>query len=80
MQYFIFAQKALRQKVDLLHGYVKTQDAELEKLKQILRKERKKFKQMQSYDDHLNEQAMQFEILINKTRPDLIDRMKRPDV
>jgi hypothetical protein len=44
MQYFMFAQKALRQKVDLLHGYVKTQDAELEKLKQILRKERKKFK------------------------------------
>lgn len=35
---------------------------------------------MQSYDAHLNEQAMQFEILINKTRPDLIDRMKRPDV
>ena len=35
---------------------------------------------MLEFDDKLNEQAIQFEILIHKVRPDLLESYKRPDV
>ena len=51
------------------------------RLKKVLKKEKAKNKAMLEFDELLNEQALQFEILINKTRPDLLEKMRnRPDV
>ena len=81
MQYFKFAQKVMRNKVEVLHQYVQTQDQEVARLRKVLKKEKSKHKAMLEFDELMNEQAMQFEILIHKTRLDLLEKMRsRPDV
>ena len=74
MQYYMFAQKHLTNKVLTLNHYLLTQRAELEKLKQVKEQRNHKLRRQKDLSDRLNEQAIQYEVLIQKLRPDIREK------
>lgn len=77
MQYYMFAQRHLTNKVLTLNNFLLTQKAELEKLKQVNQIQKHKLRKQKHISDKLNEQAIHYEILIQKLKPDILEkRMK----
>jgi len=64
MQYYLFAQKHLTNKVLTLNNYLLTQNTELEKLKKVNSVQRHKLKKQRHMGAKLNEQAIHFEVMI----------------
>ena len=88
IQYYIFAQKQMREKIAVLQEYAAKQQEELAKVNRLVEEEKQRTKQYKATDERLNEQALHFEIMINRLRPDLLtkahknplDPIVRPDV
>jgi len=77
MQYYMFAQRHLTNKVLTLNNFLLTQKAELEKLKQANQVQKHKIRKQKHVSDKLNEQAIHYEILIQRMKPEILEkRMK----
>lgn len=74
MQYYLFAQKHLWNKVQTLNSYRLAQSQECDKLKKINSRQKQKLKKQRHLSSKLNEQAIHFEVLIQKMRPDLMEK------
>jgi predicted ATP-dependent protease len=75
MQYYSFAQSAIRKKIDLLHQHALTQQQELDRLEAIRTNQKHKRKQMLELNDRLDDKAIKFEIEINRNHPELLQKM-----
>jgi hypothetical protein len=71
LQYFMFTQSEMASRINTLHSYIKNGKEQLEKIKTVEKIQKEKIKKQKRNDRKLNEQAMHFEFLIRKFRPDL---------
>lgn len=73
----MFAQEHLTNKCLVLNEYLTKQNAELEKLEQIHAKLKHKVRKQRHIGEQLNEQAIHYEVLMRRLRPDILEkRMK----
>lgn len=70
----MFAQRHLTNKVLTLNGYLTTQKAELDKLKNVHAAQKHKIRKQRHLGNQLNEQAIHYEVLMRRLRPDLLER------
>ena len=77
MQYYMFAQRHLTNKVLTLNNFLVTQKEQLGKIKQANQVQKHKLRKQKHISDKLNEQAIHYEILLQKLKPDILEkRMK----
>jgi len=78
MQYLMFVQKQMLNKLTVLQDYTQKQETQAQKLEKIHNNQKLKMRKYRKMNEKFNEQAIHFEIMINKLRPDLLnDRMKK---
>ena len=88
MQYYMFVQKQMREKISVLQDYTQKQQEEMDRLQQVFRKKKQVNKDYRALNEKLNDQALHFEIMINRLRPDLLEKAQdepmeaivRPDI
>lgn len=71
LQYFMFTQGEMVNRINTLHNYIQNGKEQLNQIKKIEKKQKERIKKQKRVDRKLNEQAMHFEFLIRKFRPDL---------
>lgn len=71
LQYFMFTQSEMVNRINTLNTYIHQGKAQLEQMKTIEQKQKDRIKKQKKVDRKLNEQAMHYEFLIRKFRPDL---------
>jgi hypothetical protein len=77
MQYYMFAQKHLTNKALTLDSYLTKQRAHVEELNELKNVKKMKLRKHKYINKKLDEQAIHFEVMIQKLRPDILEkRMK----
>ena len=64
IQYYMFVQKQMRDRIAVLQDYAVKQSQELERLQQIYAKKRMTNKRYKQLNEKFNNQALHFEIMI----------------
>jgi len=78
----------MREKLSVLQDYTVKQTVEMQRLQEVYLKKKETNKRYRELNEKLNEQALHFEIMINRLRPDLLEKAQgepvepivRPDV
>jgi len=78
----------MREKLSVLQDYTVKQTCEMQRLQEVYLKKKETNKRYRELNEKLNEQALHFEIMINRLRPDLLEKAQgepvepivRPDV
>lgn len=78
----------MREKLSVLQDYTVKQTVEMQRLQEVYLKKKETNKRYRELNEKLNEQALHFEIMINRLRPDLLEKVQgepvepivRPDV
>ena len=73
MQYYMFVQKQMRERITVLQEYAQKQSDEHERLQSIHAKLKQKNKMYRKMNEDINDQALHYEIMINRLRPDLLN-------
>lgn len=71
LQYFMFTQSEMVNRINTLHKYIQQGREQLTEIKKIEKAQKERIKKHKRVDRKLNEQAMHYEFLIRKFRPDL---------
>jgi hypothetical protein len=71
LQYFMFTQSEMVKRIGTLHSYIQNGKEQLSEIKKVEKKQKERIKKQKRVDRKLNEQAMHYEFLIRKYRPDL---------
>ena len=74
MQYYMFVQKQMRDKISVLQQYAGKQYEEMERLQLIYKQKKETHKRYRELNEKLNDQALHYEIMINRLRPDLLEK------
>ena len=74
MQYYMFAQQHLTGKCTVLNEYLTKQNSELEKLEELHGKLKAKLRKQRHIGEQLNEQAIHYEVLMRRLRPDILEK------
>ena len=74
MQYYMFVQKQMREKLTVLQQYTEKQESEMVRLQQVYLKKKATHKSYRELNEKLNDQALHYEIMINRLRPDLLEK------
>lgn len=78
----------MREKISVLQEYAQRQHLEKERLQQVYQKKKQIHKDYRMLNEKLNDQALHYEIMINRLRPDLLEKAQnepmeaivRPDI
>lgn len=70
----MFAQKHMINKVLTLSDYLEQQNQELEKLQNRNHEQKVKIKKERFKSEALNEQALHYELIVQKLRPDILEK------
>lgn len=71
LQYFLFTQSEMVNRINSLHKYIQQGKEQLTQIQKIEKAQKERIKKQKRVDRKLNEQAMHYEFLIRKFRPDL---------
>jgi len=71
LQYFMFTQSEMVNRINALHKYTKTAKEQLEQIKKVEKAQKDRIKKQKRTDRKLNEQAMHYEFMMKRFRPDL---------
>lgn len=71
LQYFMFTQSEMVSRINTLHKYIEQGKSQLTQIKKVEKTQKEKIKKQKKADRKLNEQAMHYEFLIKRFRPDL---------
>jgi len=71
LQYFMFTQSEMVNRINTLNTYIQQGKEQLSQINKIEKKQKDRMKKQKKVDRKLNEQAMHYEFLIRKFRPDL---------
>eukprot|EP00347_Sterkiella_histriomuscorum_P016804 403351791 len=81
LQYLLTLQKRVVEKVQTVHSYTMSQKMQLDKLEQYHTEQKLKMQRYKKIDHKLNEQAIHFEIMINKLNKDqLKEKMEKVSI
>ena len=64
----------MRQRISVMQEYATRQQTELERLQGVYKSKKATHKRYRELNEKLNDQALHFEIMINKLRPDLLEK------
>lgn len=71
LQYFMFIQSEMVNRINTLNTYIHQGKQQMDQMSKIERKQKDRIKKQKRVDRKLNEQAIHYEYLIRKYRPDL---------
>lgn len=71
LQYLMFTQSEMVNRINTLHKHIHQGKEQLTQIKNIEKQQKERIKKQKKIDRKLNEQAMHYEFLIRKFRPDL---------
>ena len=71
LQYLMFTQSEMVKKINSLHTYVETGKDQLKQIKKIEKSQKERIHKQKKVDRKLNEQAIHYEFMIKRFRPDL---------
>lgn len=70
----------MRERLTVLEDYTNKQQTELERCQQIYAAKKQTNKRYRELNEKFNDQALHFEIMINRLRPDLLEKAKEEPV
>ena len=71
LQYFEFTQQMMVERIHLLHSYIDQAKNQLTQMKKIDQNQKAKLKKYKKQNQEFDDQALHYEYLIRKYRPDL---------
>lgn len=73
LQYLVYSQKILQQKIQATQIYMTEQRKQVENCKEIRKKQKEKLKKLEKYIDKLNEEELHYESMARKTCPWILE-------
>ena len=71
LQYMMFTENEMVNRINSLHNYIQTGKEQLKQIKKVEKSQKERLSKQKKVDRKLNEQALHYEFLIKRFRPDL---------